>query len=234
MSDISLLIALRKWCQLLETYNGRDKVLRISAFICTLMSDFPGLRHSPLAAKFRIAGKQISASRTVQRLLDDLPTLNRTVSYRLGEGEKDWIIRLSMLTSQLINTLYSPVETMAWAGDHKIIGINTAPLTKLLCYGFAANMYLVIVRTVRTISHLIQQKQRLTETEKNSEKDISQFYRRLYSELLNLIQQSSDFGVAVNNIPGLLWGGKLKPCHIGLLGIISSFISINKLLQLVP
>ena len=89
-------------------------------------------------------------------------------------------------------------------------------------------------RTVRTISHLIQQKQRLTETEKNSEKDISQFYRRLYSELLNLIQQSSDFGVAVNNIPGLLWGGKLKPCPIGLLGIISSFISINKLLQLVP
>ena len=87
---------------------------------------------------------------------------------------------------------------------------------------------------MRTISHLIQQKQRLTETGKESETDISQFYHRLYSELLTLIQQLSDFGVAVNNIPGLLWGGKLKPRHIGLLGIISSFISINKLLQLVP
>ena len=87
---------------------------------------------------------------------------------------------------------------------------------------------------MRTISHLIQQKQLLTETGKDSETDTSQFYRRLYSELLNLIQQLSDFGVAVNNIPGLLWGGKLKPCHIGLLGIISSFISINKLLHIVP
>jgi len=234
MSDVSLLIALRKWCQLLETYNGRDKVLRISAFICTLLSDFPGLRNSSLAAKFKIAGKQISGGRTVQRLLDDLPTLNRTISYRLGEGEKDWIIRLSMVASQLINTIYSPIETLAWAGDHKIIGIETAPLAKLLSYGFASNMYLAVVRTVRTISHLIQQKQLLTETGKDSETDTSQFYRRLYSELLNLIQQLSDFGVAVNNIPGLLWGGKLKPCHIGLLGIISSFISINKLLHIVP
>lgn len=168
MSDVSLLIALRKWCQLLETYNGRDKVLRISAFICTLLSDFPvckwdnvgkkrpvlnrlfalfqGLRNSSLAAKFKIAGKQISGGRTVQRLLDDLPTLNRTISYRLGEGEKDWIIRLSMVASQLINTIYSPIETLAWAGDHKIIGIETAPLAKLLSYGFASNMYLAVVR----------------------------------------------------------------------------------------
>jgi len=229
-----MLIALRKWCQLLETYNGRDKVLRISAFICTLLSDFPGLRHSPISAKFQIIGRQISASRMVQRIFDDLPILNRTISYRLGEGEKDLIIRLSMLAGQLISTFYSPIETLCWAGDHKIIAVDPAPLIKILSYGFASTMYLAIVRTVRIISKLIQQKQHLNKTGKENESDTSQFYRRLFSELLNLIQQLSDFGVAVNNIKGLLWGGKLKPRHIGLLGIVSSFISINKLLHLLP
>lgn len=32
---------LRKWCELLEAHNGRDKVIRITGFTCTLISDFP-------------------------------------------------------------------------------------------------------------------------------------------------------------------------------------------------
>ena len=105
-----------------------------------------GLRHSPISAKFQIIGRQISASRMVQRIFDDLPILNRTISYRLGEGEKDLIIRLSMLAGQLISTFYSPIETLCWAGDHKIIAVDPAPLIKILSYGFASTMYLAIVR----------------------------------------------------------------------------------------
>ena len=39
--DLTLRIALRKWCELLQQHSGRDKVVRVTGYICTLISDFP-------------------------------------------------------------------------------------------------------------------------------------------------------------------------------------------------
>jgi len=39
--ELTLTIALRKYCELIEKHGGRDKVVRICGYICTLISDLP-------------------------------------------------------------------------------------------------------------------------------------------------------------------------------------------------
>ena len=89
-------------------------------------------------------------------------------------------------------------------------------------------------RTVRTISMLIQHRRHTINSGKPSDSDTMKFKRGMIQELLTLIQQLSDLGLAVNSLPGFLWGGKLKPRHTGFLGIVSTMITIAKLLRLVP
>jgi hypothetical protein len=81
---------------------------------------------------------------------------------------------------------------------------------------------------------LVQHRRHTMHSGKPSDSECMKFRRGMIQELLSLIQQMSDMGLAVNSIPGFLWGGKLKPRHTGFLGIVSTFISIAKLLRLVP
>ena len=82
------------------------------------------MRGTPLSKKLVLVGRQMSYCRTVLRLFDDLPMLNRTLSYGLGSSEKDQIIRFSNLLSNIINTLYYPMEHIAWAGDQSVIAVG--------------------------------------------------------------------------------------------------------------
>ena len=81
---------------------------------------------------------------------------------------------------------------------------------------------------------LIQHRRHIIKAGKPTQSEQSNFQTGMTRELLTLVQQTSDFGLAVNSLPGFLWGGKLKPRHTGFLGIVSTLITIVKLLQLVP
>ena len=81
---------------------------------------------------------------------------------------------------------------------------------------------------------LIQHRRHIIKAGKPTQSEQSNFQTGMTRELLTLVQQMSDFGLAVNSLPGFLWGGKLKPRHTGFLGIVSTLITIVKLLQLVP
>lgn len=82
---------------------------------------------------------------------------------------------------------------------------------------------------------LIQHRRHIIQAGKPTPNEQLNFRTGMFKELLTLVQQISDFGLAVNSLgPGFLWGGKLKPRHTGFLGIISTVITILKLLRLVP
>ena len=82
---------------------------------------------------------------------------------------------------------------------------------------------------------LIQHRRHIIKAGKPTPNEQLSFKTGMFKELLTLVQQMSDFGLAVNSLgPGFLWGGKLKPRHTGFLGIISTVITILKLLRLVP
>jgi len=90
------------------------------------------MRDTPLSKKLVLVGRQMSYCRTVLRLFDDLPMLNRTLSYGLGSSEKDQIIRLSNVISNIVNTFYYPMEHIAWAGDQKVLTLGNDTLIKYL------------------------------------------------------------------------------------------------------
>lgn len=82
---------------------------------------------------------------------------------------------------------------------------------------------------------LIQQRRRSVDSGcRPSDIEISKYQTGMLSQLFALIQQLSDFGLAINSIPGFLWGGKLQPRHSALLGIISTFINLCKMLKFLP
>ena len=70
---------LEKCSEFLETYSGRDKVMRLLCYSAQLLS---GLNNSKRLDKF---SDHLSECRTVLRLFDDLPMLNYTLMYGLGK-----------------------------------------------------------------------------------------------------------------------------------------------------
>lgn len=69
---------LGKCSEFLETYSGRDKVMRLLYYSAQLIS---GLTNSKKLDTF---SEHLSECRTVLRLFDDLPMLNYTLMYGLG------------------------------------------------------------------------------------------------------------------------------------------------------
>lgn len=92
--------------------------------------------------------------------------LNRTLTYGLGSHETDKIMRFTNLLSNMINTLYYPMEHLAWAGDQGVLplgkvafwefnvlltntmitNLDSKPFWKGVSYCWASTMYLAIVR----------------------------------------------------------------------------------------
>lgn len=103
-----------------------------------LLNIYQGIRGTPSSKKVLIVGKQLSYCRTILRLFDDLPMLNRTLSYGLGSNEKDLISRLTNLLSNVINTIYYPLEHIAWAGDQGVIAVG---MCTLHCLEYYVNKY---------------------------------------------------------------------------------------------
>ena len=67
---------------LLQTYAGRDKLMRTSTYICMLLA---GKLEGKAAQDFGVIAKQISSARTVGRLYDDLLMLGFSYSYGFGK-----------------------------------------------------------------------------------------------------------------------------------------------------
>lgn len=74
---------LQKFSDYIDTYSGRDRVMRILYYSSQLVG---GLTSSKvLGHKLDILSDQINSCRTVLRLFDDIPMLCYTLSYGLGK-----------------------------------------------------------------------------------------------------------------------------------------------------
>lgn len=74
---------LTRFSNLLSTHPGRDKVIRASYFLGSLLSAlWPGKEISSCAAKLAFAAGR---TRCFTRLLDNFPMLQWTLSYGIGE-----------------------------------------------------------------------------------------------------------------------------------------------------
>ena len=76
------------YVKLLQSYGGRDKIMRTSAYAAVLLS---GSMQSKGKARLTAFAKQISAARVVLRLFDDIPMWRLTRNWAAEVREMNFL-----------------------------------------------------------------------------------------------------------------------------------------------
>lgn len=216
--------------EVLETYEGRDKFLRLLSYMGKLGTAISTPKD--VAIKSQIFSRQISGCRVILRLLDDIPMLNYVISYGWGKEEPDVVIRYANLLQNLVDIIYYPIEHTAWAGQNKLVSVNVAPLDDATTWCWLISLYLSLVKSVRKINQLQKHKTCLKESHCDIGVALRQLKAQQRDQLWTCLRLVLDLSYAVNYLPaGILWGGKFKTWHVGALGTVSSFIVLYQLLN---
>ncbi|XP_046436593.1 peroxisomal membrane protein 11C isoform X4 [Neodiprion fabricii] len=214
--------------EVLESYHGRDKVLRLLTYLGKLTSGIASSKN--VAIKSQIFSNQISGCRVMLRLLDDIPMLHHVVSYGLGKAEPDWVIRWANLLKNLLDVIFSPIEHICWAGECKILSVNVASLDLVTTWCWVISLYLSLVKSLRKVIQLEKQKVCLQQSESNIGLASRILDVQQRDESLSCLRLILDLSYAVNYLPsGVLWGGKLKTWHVGVFGTVSSLIVLYQM-----
>ncbi|XP_001497087.1 peroxisomal membrane protein 11C isoform X1 [Equus przewalskii] len=216
----------------LESYRGRDRLIRTLGYCCQLVGGVLVQQcraRSEVGTRLLALSSQLSHCRTVLRLFDDAAMFVYTKQYGLGAEEEDIFVRCVSVLGNLADQLYYPCEHVAWAADAKILRVDSARWWTLstafwglsLLLGIARSLWMVLKLrqrlrgpTVPCASRLPQSKQRALEAQ-------------VQSEVLTLLSNLADLANAVHWLPpGILWAGRFPPWLVGLLGTVSSLLSV--------
>ncbi|XP_057565325.1 peroxisomal membrane protein 11C [Hippopotamus amphibius kiboko] len=217
----------------LESYRGRDRLIRTLGYCCqlvggVLVEQCPAAG-SEVGTRLLALSSQLSHCRTILRLFDDMPMFVYTKQYGLGAEEEDIFVRCVSVLGNLADQLYYPCEHVAWAADAKILHVDSARWWTLstalwglsLLLGIARSLWMVLKLRQRprsppaaSTSRLPRGKQRAVEAQ-------------IWSEALTLLSNLADLANAVHWLPpGVLWAGRFPPWLVGLLGTVSSLLSV--------
>ncbi|KAG5310463.1 PX11C protein, partial [Acromyrmex insinuator] len=215
----------------LETYSGRDKMLRTLSYTAKLLTVCTSSKNAE--KKLKTFGSQMSECRVMLRLLDDLPALHYIMTYGWGKQEPDWLIRWSQVIQNVVDVIYSPIEHIAWAGQHNIVPINNDKWDLATTWFWIVSLHLSLLKSFRLLQKLqrykIGLKKNNVSTHSVTLKDLNEQRR---SALLTCTRIMLDISYAISYLPpGILWGGRLKTWHVGALGTISSLIGLYQALS---
>ncbi|XP_036168266.1 peroxisomal membrane protein 11C isoform X2 [Myotis myotis] len=195
----------------LESYRGRDRLLRTLAYCSQLVGGVlveQGPARADVGARLLAVSSQLSGCRTILRLFDDVAMFVYTKQYGLGAEEEDILVRCVSVLGNLADQLYYPCEHIAWAADAKILHVDAARWWVLSTALWGLSLLLGIV----------SQRPRSTRGAVEA---------RIQSELMTLLSNLADLANAVHWLPpGFLWAGRFPPWLVGLLGTISSLLSV--------
>ncbi|XP_029551702.1 peroxisomal membrane protein 11C [Salmo trutta] len=217
----------------LESYRGRDKVIRTlcygSQLVGGVLSEKPGLSSAQLGKSLLLFSAQLSHCRTVLRLFDDLSMLTYSQSYGLGAGEEDSALRWTSVLNNVADQLYYPCEHIAWAADAKIISAKSDKWWLLSGILWGASLLLGIFRSMRVVM-LLRKKLRKSTRGDSSEGTVasrSQLRRQVQGEVLSILSSMADLSNAIHWMPpGFLWAGRFPNWLVGLMGTMSSLIGL--------
>ncbi|XP_065278049.1 peroxisomal membrane protein 11C isoform X2 [Emys orbicularis] len=212
----------------LESYRGRDRVIRTLCYGCQLAGGVLARKsptESEMGRKLLAVSAQLSHCRTVLRLFDDLAMLAYSRQYGLGAKEEDTIVRWLSVLSNLADQLYYPCEHVAWAADADVIRTNSHKWWTLSTAFWGLSLVLGIVRSLRILFQLRRKLRNCTgESLEQSQKETD---AQVKSEVLSILSSMADLSNAVHWLPpGFLWAGQFPPWLVGLMGTISSLIGV--------
>ncbi|KAJ7308407.1 hypothetical protein JRQ81_008951 [Phrynocephalus forsythii] len=213
----------------LESYRGRDRVVRTVAYACQLAGGILVAKkgrlatESPLGRGLLTASAQLSHCRTVLRLFDDLSMLAYSCQYGLGKKEEDVAVRWLSVAGNVADQLYYPCEHVAWAADAGILAADSGRWWALSTALWAASLLLGTIRSLRILSRLRRSQRR----EPASGDAARKTRARAKAEALTVLGHLADLCNAIHWMPpGWLWAGRFPPWLVGLLGSVSSLLGI--------
>jgi peroxin-11C len=223
----SVSVILNEICALLDTYKGRDKILRTLCYSTKLIGGVHS--NKALAEKFLLFSKHMSNTRATLRLLDDLPMLKYNLEYGFGKEEPDKLMAALGVTTNVIDQVYYPIEKVAWLAENRLVtGLDNNQWDTISSIFWVASIYLTLMRSLRYVSVLQKHKTCVMKTEENPA--LEKLLARQNYEILTCVRLCLDFVHAVNTLPkGFLWSSKLNTWHIGLIATTSSLLGIYQI-----
>lgn len=212
----------------LDTYAGRDKFLRTLSYMAKLAT--VATTNKEAEVKCKIVSSQLSGCRVILRLLDDIPMLHYAMSYEWGRREPDRLIRWVELLQIAVDIVFNPVEHICWAGEHKIVKINTESWDNATTWFWIVSLHLSLIKSLRKINKSgIHMKKKISKNTKSFKNGLPV---ATWNELITCTRLILDISYAVSYLPpGVLWGGRFKTWHVGALGTVSSLIGLYQALS---
>ncbi|XP_014269069.3 peroxisomal membrane protein 11C [Maylandia zebra] len=221
--------SLESLVQLLESYRGRDKVIRTVCYGSQLVGGVlsrraeADVRSQRLGKSLLLFSAQLSHCRTVLRLFDDFSMLAYSHSYGFGNGEEDAAVRWISVLNNVADQLYYPCEHIAWAADAELIRVKSDKWWLFSTVLWGTSLLLGILRSLRVLL-LLRKKLKKRHEGRNSR---SQLRRQMRGELLSILSSMADLSNAIHWMPpGFLWAGRFPNWLVGLMGTTSSLIGL--------
>ncbi|XP_076133363.1 peroxisomal membrane protein 11C [Alosa pseudoharengus] len=222
---------------LLESYRGRDKVVRTLCYGSQLVGGVLSQKtagSSEIGKSLMLFSAQLSHCRTVLRLFDDLSMVAYSRNYGLGNREEDSIVRCMSVLNNVADQLYYPCEHVAWAADAELIKVKSDKWWTLSTLLWASSLLLGALRSIRIIVLLRRKlrKSRRTAQENVSERLAMQreCQQQMKMEFLGILSSLADLSNAIHWMPhGILWAGRFPNWLVGLMGTVSSFIGLYQM-----
>ncbi|XP_037037258.1 peroxisomal membrane protein 11C [Bradysia coprophila] len=220
--------ALTEICAMLDTYGGRDKVMKALCYAAKLMSGLYVSSNADKSKKFAIFSSKISGARATLRLIDDIPMLKYTLEYGWGQKEPDRAMSVLGVIANFVDHLYYPIEKICWLIEHKLLNVtNPTKWDTLSSVFWVSSIYLNLMRTMRMVALIEHHKQCVSSQKSDSSAAMEKLINNQRMEVISVIRLSLDLIQAGSTLPkGYLWGGKLETWHVGLVGTLSAFIGI--------
>lgn len=214
---------------LLETYRGRDKVIRLCCYGAMLLAGKDG-KNSRL---LRVSAA-LSDCRVVLRLFDDIPMLAYSLQYANSAAkEENWVLQKIGVANNIAAHLYYILEKVAWLADTRVLSVHSSPWWTRATYIWLFSLIAEILQVLMKLKKLHETRTLFLQQQNNQSglPDAQTKLQRLSQEntfhLLTVLQNFTDLICAVHWLPpGRLWSGKLSHTTVGLLGSISSMIRL--------
>ncbi|XP_039443737.1 peroxisomal membrane protein 11C [Culex pipiens pallens] len=220
--------AMNEICDMLDTYTGRDKIVRTLCYTTKLAAGLYVNKDPDFSKKLAIFSSKMSQTRATLRLFDDLPMLAYSLNYGTGAKEPDRIMGLIGFITNMIDHVYYPVDKICWMIEYKLLQVKNPDRWDTINSVFwVASIYLNLMKTIRSYTVMEQHKTHINKPENESSHALRMLHVKQRMELISIVRLSLDLVHAGSTLPsGMLWGGRFESWQVGLIGTVSSFIGL--------
>lgn len=212
-------------CELLDSYNGRDKVVRTACYAFKLYGCITDDK------PWQTAGSRLSNARLMLRLFDDIPMIRHTWNYGLGKHETSNYAAALGVLANIVDQAFLPVEKACWLYEVGILKMSPKAAETLETVStslWAGSLFISLLITSRSIQQLWWRRDCLQNSSEDGGADARKILDvRLILQAVTAGKLCLDITHAVSCLPaGWLWGEQIGGTKVAAIATTSSVIGI--------